>query len=54
MGIDMSIIEKIVETTRKQWESEVGMDDKALFWAYVVGMTLWAVVIGVLAFGLLG
>ena len=29
------------------------MDDKALFLAYVVGMTLWAVVIGVLAFGVI-
>ena len=32
----------------------VGMDDKALFLAYVIGMTLWAVVIGALVFGLLG
>ena len=31
----------------------VGMDDKALFLAYVVGMTLWVLVIGALAFGLL-
>jgi hypothetical protein len=28
-----------------------GMNDKALFVAYVVAMTLWVVVIGALAFG---
>ena len=34
-------------------KARVGMDDKDLFWAYVVGMTLWVLVIGALAFGLL-
>lgn len=29
------------------------MDDKVLFVAYVVAMTLWAVVIGALAFGVI-
>ena len=29
------------------------MDDKAWFLVYAVGMTLWAVVIGVLAFGVI-
>ena len=29
------------------------MDDKAWFLVYAVGMTLWTVVIGVLAFGVI-
>ena len=29
------------------------MDDKVLFVVYVIGMTLWAVVIGALAFGVI-
>ena len=28
--------------------------DRVLFWGYVIGLTLWAVVIGALVFGLLG
>ena len=29
------------------------MDDRAWFLAYAVGMTLWAVIIGALAFGVI-
>ena len=47
-------LKKLLKQRASNGKAMVGMDDKALFLAYVVGMTLWAVVIGVLAFGLLG
>ena len=46
-------LKKLLKQRASNGKARVGMGDKALFLAYVVGMTLWAVVIGVLAFGVI-
>ena len=46
-------LKKLLKQRANNGKARTGMDDKALFWAYVVGMTLWAVVIGALAFGVI-